>query len=105
MERNEIYNLEVTGQQLAWLFFVTNRSCNEYGLNDTLSEQYSPEFFKDAPNSKTNSIGWDGVYREEVNAWLNLLFKEPETEDQKNLRELKEQYKLLGEKINQMESK
>jgi hypothetical protein len=44
-------------------------------------------------------------HEDELNRWLDSLFKTPETEDERNLRELKEKYAELGETIKAMEKK
>ena len=109
LQRDKEYDVKLTGEEIAWLHFATARSCDTYGLYDKIRSEYrSLKLTTDLggePQSRTCGTGWDADYRKDVYEWLNKVFATPETEDQRKLRELKEQYESLGKAIDAMEKK
>lgn len=101
LERTKEYDVKLTGEEIAWLQFATARSTMCGSLYKNIRKQFAE--LNGMPSSQTNGAGWDHSYRGSINAWYDELFPAPETEEQRHLRELKEQYITLGEKIKQME--
>ncbi len=107
--RDKEYDVKLTGEEIAWLHFATARACDTYGLYDKIRSEYrSLKLTTDLegePQSRTLGVGWDADYRKDVYEWLTKVFTIPETEDQRKLRELKEQYESLGKAIEALEKK
>lgn len=106
LERNKVYTLEVTGEELLIILFLLGRSCghgptNLYGRVREKVQNQGVDFSKFPLPGGTTSA-WDANLRGAVSAWKDAIFNQ-ETEDQRKLRELKEQYQALGVKIKQME--
>lgn len=103
LERDKEYDVRLTGEEIAWLQFASARGNTSGSLYKALRNQFGE--LKGIPESKTNGQAWDHIYRGSINAWYDELFPKPETEDQRKLRELKEQYESLGKAIDAMEKK
>lgn len=110
LERAEEYFVTLTGEELALCAAIVGKIMGDvYGIRDSLiystycklvSATGLPDgVFSDSgmPNS-TNP-------RKFIQAWLDSIFETPETEDERKLRELKEQYEYLGKAIEAMEKK
>jgi len=109
LERDKEYDVKLTGEELVWLQFVTDRSCSmlAYELGNKVRKALNSfqNQVGDSPASSTNGTGWAAGYQAEVVKWLDKVFTPPETEEERKLRELKEKYAELGETIKAMERK
>ena len=104
LERYKEYDVKLTGEEIAFLWYCTsNTSANVegvYGLHTKMVKLFS------ACKRTRNILSSNVLIREGDSDYSFLMkefFKSPETEEQRHLRELKEQYEALGEKIKQME--
>lgn len=103
--RDKEYNVKLTGEELVLLTFLLGRTngnllyapYKKFAKRVTYKNRlFVPEFRTADLNSVEPSL----------KAKLDIIFAPPvapETEAQRNLRELQEQYQVLGEKIKQME--
>lgn len=104
IERNKEYDLKVTGEQLAYIFAVSGSTASGNKASSKLYDKIralSPTQFKDAMETGTSYMNLHEcqLYKN----YLDNLFKAPETEKEKNLRELKEKHEELGKAIQKLE--
>lgn len=103
IKRYETYTLDLTGEQLAWILLLTG---NTNGGWDQKEKLYLEMFdiFKEPEEVPT--IDLSDISRQdrkaEINRWLDELFAD---DVNSNLKELKDQYLSLGEKIKKLEEK
>lgn len=101
IERNKEYDLKVTGEQLAWLHSASYLAKDDPNVFTTICSQFPT---MERSRNPYYGIGWDvGRFGEIIKINLNNLFKTPETEKEKNLRELKEKHEELGKAIQKLE--
>lgn len=107
LQRDQEYDLKLTGEQLAWIYLYSGQSFNSRGIYDVVANLIEDDMSMCMPESIkfTEYNGLDGLLVDCVNNWLDKVFTIPETEDQRKLRELKEQYAKLGDSIKAMEKK
>ena len=103
LERTKVYDVKLTGEEIAWLQFATARGNTSGTLYKSIRSQFGE--LKGVPESRSNGAAWDHNYQGSISKWYTELFPVPETEDQRKLRELKEQYESLGKAIDAMEKK
>jgi hypothetical protein len=103
IERDKEYDVKLTGEEIALCYLLLGKS------NGTLGQ---PLYTKLGQLLRFNKqvVTYDVLESIDVNSniikinnWLDKVFEPQETEEQRNLRELKEQYEILGNKIKQME--
>jgi len=103
IERDKEYDLKLTGQDLILLQMLLGKTSGNllwYTFKKVKDICGNNAIF--VPPAVLPPIKIDDRV---INTMLDKLFKEPESEEERNLRELKEQYALLGDKIKQMEVK
>jgi hypothetical protein len=103
LERNTEYDVKLTGEEIALMAFLLSH-CNSSLLteaynkfNDFLSEDLVEIQSPPLPTVKLFQ------QKDEILDWLGRVFILPETEEQRHLRELREQYQALGDKLKQMD--
>jgi hypothetical protein len=104
LERDKEYDVKLTGEQLAFLWYcVSNVAFSIVGVQSLHANLVSKFKQCDATRSYLSDSlllrSDDKHYKE----FLKVFFTPSETEEQRHLRELKEQYEALGDKIKQME--
>ena len=108
LERTREYDVKLTGEQLAWIYLYSGQSHNSRGVHFLVADMIEDEMGMEMPSpvcfdADSNSL--DKHVVKDVTLWLDKVFTVPETEDQRKLRELKEQYESLGKTIDAMEKK
>lgn len=101
IKRNEVYTVELTGEQLAWILLLTGETNGGWDQKSQLFEKVR-EMFEDTPGLGVLDLN-DLNSREskaEINRWLGKLFNPKESAE---LEELRKQYLSLGEKIKKLE--
>lgn len=101
LERDREYDVKLTGEDIAHIYLLTGYAYNMHSL------------YNKAATLLGASRGVIGVKLPSVNLFAQVDYKDamskllatPETEDQRKLRELKEQYAELGKAIEAMEKK
>lgn len=101
LERTKEYSVMLTGEDIAHIYILTGCAWKMHPLYNKMSELsgLSDSVIEDNLIPKYRI---DGVF---VSRWLDSIFETPETEDERKLRELKEQYEYLGKAIEAMEKK
>ena len=101
LERTKEYDVKLTGEDIAKLYLVTGSTYGmhkAYATFGALLGADGESMRVELPSIKLNAaIGYEATMRK--------LLAKPETEDQRKLRELKEQYESLGKAIDAMEKK
>jgi hypothetical protein len=98
LERNKEYDVKLTGEEIAELYLITGSACGLNRVYATLSAMLGAD--GEAMNVELPSIKLRSAIGYEA-AMIKLL-PPSETEEQRHLRELQEQYVALGEKIKQL---
>lgn len=91
IERDGKYNLEVTGEQLAWLRLITGESCDSKGLFTKVEEilRYKDNILPDRTGVLTDSgMGFDAAKWCRINSWLDKFFTKPISIEEKRIQEL-----------------
>ena len=107
IERDKEYEIKVTGEEIAILALLVSN------CNGGFTNRLWPKLLTLINNPDlegliyTTGVRTIQLYnnKHEINEYINSIFPKPETEEERNIRELKEQYALLGDKIKQMENK
>lgn len=106
--RDKKYSVKLTGEQIAWILLISAKSCTSgggvYGVFKTYRNKF-PNPNLNYPDFTNSGVAWDTHLRGNIEGYISDCFKVAETEDQRKLRELKEQHAILGEKIKAMEAK
>lgn len=94
IERNGKYNLEVTGEQLAWIFATAANVASGYKVSGSLFEyinNLSPEQFKMGDFTNNIGIPYMSLHgKEKYKEYLNTVFTKPLSEEEKQLKELQD---------------
>jgi len=105
LQRDKEYDVKLTGEEIA-LIGVLLANSNGSILTKTFRkiDKILGNILKygNVPDIPTINLSKHGDLL--IN-WVNVVFKPKETEDQRKLRELKEQYESLGKAIEAMENK
>jgi len=102
LERDREYDVKLTGEEIGFCLALLAKTTGSLGYlpYTKFKKVLSPVLA--LPNiTLTYSYNNDQIICE----WLDKVFAVPETEDQRKLRELKEQYESLGKAIDAMEKK
>ena len=99
LERDQEYDVKLTGEDIAKLYLITGSAYGMHKAYATFSALLGADgeaMYVELPSIKLNAAtGYEVA--------MKKLLPSPETEKQRHLREIKEQYEALGEKIKQME--
>lgn len=102
LERDKEYDVKLTGEDIAHIFLLTGYAYNMHSLYNKVANLLGTKGgvvgVKLPPVNLFAEVGYE-------DAMNKLLANPPETEDQRKLRELKEQYAELGKAIEAMENK
>ena len=103
LERNKEYDIKLTGEQLAFIWYCTsNTASGVSGVEDLWRKLLS------FPNCQENRgcIIRDSLmlkHKDQVyDDYLNKFFTKPETEQENKIREMEEQYVALGRAIEEV---
>ena len=102
LERDKEYDIKLTGEELAILLLLTGSTTGLRVKTEVFMRLDA--LFKHNPSTDEYNVCWvqDLAYnRHMVDDWLNTVFTKPETEQEKKLREMEEQYEALGRAIEQ----
>lgn len=102
IERDKEYDLKVTGEQLAWIWYFTGNTNCGVSSKVTLYDKVDNMFKNHKVNTLSTCSSWMGnVYehRNEFNRWFDKLFTKPETPEQVKQRELREQYEATKKQL------
>ena len=102
LERNEEYDIKFTGEQLVWLHLISGNSLNSRGVFDKVADLIEDTFCGELPEENIKFHGRNksidvGIVPQ-IDEYINLVFQT----NNRLIKELEEQYKLLGDKINSL---
>lgn len=101
LERNKEYDVKLTGEDIAHIFLLTGYAYNMHSLYNKVATLLGTSGGVIGVNLPPVNLFAEVGYKDA----MNKLLAAPETEDQRKLRELKEQYESLGKAIEAMENK
>ena len=102
LERDKEYDVKLTGEEIGFCMALLAKTTGNLGYLPYTKFRKVLSTVLSIPNiTITYSYDNDQIICE----WLDKVFAAPETEDQRKLRELKEQYASLGKAIDAMEKK
>lgn len=105
IERDKEYDLKVTGEQLAWIWYLIGSINGGFSSNAALYDKVDNMFKNHKVNTLSTCSSWMGnVYehRNEFNRWFDKLFTKPETPEQAKQRELREQYEATKKQLEEL---
>lgn len=110
LERDREYDVKLTGEEIAIVtVMLAVSSCNVSTAQGDLALNAYKKFKEVSGGFERYGLSLPsillGSHTSVLTSWLNKVFAVPETEDQRKLRELKEQYESLGKAIDAMEKK
>lgn len=103
IERDKEYDIKLTGEQMAILLMLTGSTAAFKSKIETYERLQT--LFENNPNTYKFKAHWMNAlvtYREEASEWLDSVFTLPETEKEKKIREMEEQYTALGKAIEEV---
>ncbi len=101
LERNKEYDVKLTGEDIAHIFLLTGYAYNMHSLYNKVATLLGTSGGVIGVNLPPVNLFAEVGYKDA----MNKLLAAPETEDQRKLRELKEQYESLGKAIEAREKK
>lgn len=101
LERHKEYDVRLTGGDIAHIFLLTGYAYNMHSLYNKVATLLGTSGGVIGVNLPPVNLFAEVGYKDA----MNKLLAAPETEDQRKLRELKEQYESLGKAIEAMEKK
>jgi hypothetical protein len=100
LERDKEYDIKLTGEQLAIVLLLTGCT-NDYRSKEEIFQKIDNMFPKKRKYMQTGWINSLNCNKDQIDEWITSLFTKPETEQEKKIREMEEQYTALGKAIEE----
>jgi hypothetical protein len=101
LERDKEYDIKLTGEQLAIVLLLTGCT-NDYRSKEEIFHKIDNMSPKNRKYMQTGWINSLNCNKDPIDKWIASLFPKPETEQEKKIREMEEQYTALGRAIEEV---